>query len=92
MCLFSLTLSTVDVLVSSSVFPLSRGSETEVFLSFAILQKKAQTQQVREFHTKSIKEKAVHLRRLFSEDSSDVLKVTFLSLIKPTFVLSTVCP
>ncbi|XP_017260069.1 F-actin-monooxygenase MICAL2 isoform X3 [Kryptolebias marmoratus] len=39
-----------------------------------ISEKKAQTQQVREFHTKSIKEKAVHLRRLFSEDSSDALK------------------
>ncbi|XP_047437053.1 F-actin-monooxygenase mical2b isoform X5 [Mugil cephalus] len=37
-------------------------------------QKRAQTQQVREFHTKSIKEKAVHLRRMFSEDSSALLK------------------
>ncbi|XP_031180106.1 F-actin-monooxygenase MICAL2 isoform X5 [Sander lucioperca] len=37
-------------------------------------QKKAQTQQAREFHTKSIKEKAVHLRGLFSADSSAVLK------------------
>uniref|UniRef100_A0A3Q2P0U9 F-actin monooxygenase n=1 Tax=Fundulus heteroclitus TaxID=8078 RepID=A0A3Q2P0U9_FUNHE len=37
-------------------------------------QKKAQTQQVREFQTKSIKEKAVHLRGLFSGHSSDVLK------------------
>ncbi|XP_034727040.1 F-actin-monooxygenase MICAL2 isoform X5 [Etheostoma cragini] len=37
-------------------------------------QKKAQTQQAREFHTKSIKEKAVHLRGLFSADSSAGLK------------------
>ncbi|XP_072236685.1 F-actin-monooxygenase MICAL2 isoform X1 [Leuresthes tenuis] len=39
-----------------------------------ISERKAQTQQVREFHAKSIKEKAVHLRGLFSGDSSDVLK------------------
>ncbi|KAF7211990.1 F-actin-monooxygenase MICAL2 isoform X2 [Nothobranchius furzeri] len=39
-----------------------------------VSEKKAQTQQVREFQTKSIKEKAVHIRRLFSEDGSDVLK------------------
>uniref|UniRef100_A0A8C4I3Y2 F-actin monooxygenase n=1 Tax=Dicentrarchus labrax TaxID=13489 RepID=A0A8C4I3Y2_DICLA len=37
-------------------------------------QKKAQTQQAREFQTKSIKEKAVHLSGLFSADSSAVLK------------------
>ncbi|XP_010743093.3 F-actin-monooxygenase MICAL2 isoform X3 [Larimichthys crocea] len=37
-------------------------------------QKKAQTQQTREFHTKSIKEKAVHLTGLFSGDSTAVLK------------------
>nr|XP_019954409.1 PREDICTED: F-actin-methionine sulfoxide oxidase MICAL2 isoform X3 [Paralichthys olivaceus] len=37
-------------------------------------QKKAQTQQTREFHTKSIKEKAVHLRGMFSGDSSADLK------------------
>ncbi|XP_041803127.1 F-actin-monooxygenase MICAL2 isoform X3 [Chelmon rostratus] len=37
-------------------------------------QKKAQTQQAREFHTKSIKDKAVHLSGLFSADSSAVLK------------------
>ncbi|KAM3625192.1 uncharacterized protein V6R79_008392 [Siganus canaliculatus] len=35
-----------------------------------VSEKKAQTQQVREFHSKSIKEKAVHLRGLFSGDSS----------------------
>lgn len=45
-----------------------------------ILQKKAQTQQAREFHTKSIKEKAVHLSGLFSGDSA-VLKVTIASVI-----------
>ncbi|XP_047437049.1 F-actin-monooxygenase mical2b isoform X2 [Mugil cephalus] len=39
-----------------------------------VSEKRAQTQQVREFHTKSIKEKAVHLRRMFSEDSSALLK------------------
>ncbi|KAM9765734.1 F-actin-monooxygenase mical2b isoform 2-T3 [Menidia menidia] len=39
-----------------------------------VSERKAQTQQVREFHTKSIKEKAVHLTGLFSGDSSDVLK------------------
>ncbi|XP_028429959.1 F-actin-monooxygenase MICAL2 isoform X2 [Perca flavescens] len=39
-----------------------------------VSEKKAQTQQAREFHTKSIKEKAVHLRGLFSADSSAVLK------------------
>ncbi|XP_070821156.1 F-actin-monooxygenase mical2b isoform X1 [Chaetodon trifascialis] len=39
-----------------------------------ISEKKAQTQQAREFHTKSIKEKAVHLTGLFSGDSSAVLK------------------
>ncbi|XP_005467071.1 F-actin-monooxygenase MICAL2 isoform X2 [Oreochromis niloticus] len=39
-----------------------------------ISEKKAQTQQVREFHAKSIKEKAVHLSGLFSGNSSDVLK------------------
>ncbi|XP_012772398.2 F-actin-monooxygenase mical2b isoform X5 [Maylandia zebra] len=37
-------------------------------------QKKAQTQQVREFHAKSIKEKAVHLSGLFPGNGSDVLK------------------
>ncbi|KAG8001555.1 [F-actin]-methionine sulfoxide oxidase MICAL2 [Nibea albiflora] len=39
-----------------------------------ISEKKAQTQQTREFHTKSIKEKAVHLTGLFSGDSTAVLK------------------
>ncbi|XP_029316338.1 LOW QUALITY PROTEIN: F-actin-monooxygenase MICAL2 [Cottoperca gobio] len=39
-----------------------------------VSEKKAQTQQAREFHTKSIKEKAVHLRGLFSTESSAVLK------------------
>ncbi|XP_067445041.1 F-actin-monooxygenase MICAL2 isoform X1 [Thunnus thynnus] len=39
-----------------------------------ISEKKAQTQQSREFHSKSIKEKAVHLSGLFSGDSSAVLK------------------
>ncbi|XP_022621040.1 F-actin-methionine sulfoxide oxidase MICAL2 isoform X2 [Seriola dumerili] len=39
-----------------------------------VSEKKAQTQQTREFHTKSIKEKAVHLSGLFSGDSSAVVK------------------
>uniref|UniRef100_A0A673CKR7 F-actin monooxygenase n=1 Tax=Sphaeramia orbicularis TaxID=375764 RepID=A0A673CKR7_9TELE len=37
-----------------------------------LLQKKAQTQQTREFQAKSIKEKAVHLSGLFSSDSPAV--------------------
>ncbi|XP_040053336.2 F-actin-monooxygenase MICAL2 isoform X3 [Gasterosteus aculeatus] len=37
-------------------------------------QKKAQTQQAREFHSKSIKDKAVHLSGLFSSESSAVLE------------------
>ncbi|XP_074522432.1 F-actin-monooxygenase MICAL2 isoform X3 [Halichoeres trimaculatus] len=37
-------------------------------------QKKAQTQQAREFQSKSIKEKAVHLREMFTGDSSAILK------------------
>lgn len=54
-----------------------------------ILQKKAQTQQTREFQTKSIKEKAVHLTGLFSGDSTAVLKVTISSLCvtPPTLAL-----
>uniref|UniRef100_A0A8C8FTK5 F-actin monooxygenase n=1 Tax=Oncorhynchus tshawytscha TaxID=74940 RepID=A0A8C8FTK5_ONCTS len=39
-------------------------------LMVCVLQKKAQTQNARAFHNKSIKEKAVHLRVLFSEDGS----------------------
>ncbi|XP_031701991.1 F-actin-monooxygenase MICAL2 isoform X3 [Anarrhichthys ocellatus] len=39
-----------------------------------VSEKKAQTQQAREFHSKSIKEKAVHLSGLFSSDSSAELK------------------
>uniref|UniRef100_A0A665V1C9 F-actin monooxygenase n=1 Tax=Echeneis naucrates TaxID=173247 RepID=A0A665V1C9_ECHNA len=46
-----------------------------------ILQKKAQAQQTKEFYTKSIKEKGVHLSGLFSGDGSAVVKVTILSLI-----------
>ncbi|XP_028999519.1 F-actin-monooxygenase mical2b isoform X2 [Betta splendens] len=40
-----------------------------------VSEKRAQAQQTREFHTKSIKDKAVHLSELFSGDSSAVLKV-----------------
>ncbi|XP_053283548.1 F-actin-monooxygenase mical2b isoform X2 [Pleuronectes platessa] len=39
-----------------------------------VSEKKAQTQQTREFHTKSIKDKAMHLRGLFSGDGSAELK------------------
>ncbi|KAK1891911.1 [F-actin]-monooxygenase MICAL2 [Dissostichus eleginoides] len=39
-----------------------------------VSEKKARTQQAREFQTKSIKEKAVHLRGLFSAESSAELK------------------
>ncbi|XP_044051947.1 F-actin-monooxygenase MICAL2 isoform X2 [Siniperca chuatsi] len=39
-----------------------------------VSEKKAQTQQAREFHSKSIKEKAVHISGLFSGDNSAVLK------------------
>ncbi|XP_068168256.1 F-actin-monooxygenase MICAL2 isoform X2 [Antennarius striatus] len=39
-----------------------------------VSERKAQTQQAREFHTKSIKEKGLHLSGLFSGDSSAVLK------------------
>ncbi|KAM6943092.1 F-actin-monooxygenase MICAL2 isoform 2-T2 [Xenentodon cancila] len=39
-----------------------------------VSEKKAHTQQVREFHTKSIKEKAVHLRGLFSADTAETLE------------------
>lgn len=46
-----------------------------------ILQIKAQTQQAREFHTKTIKEKAVHLTGMFSGDSSAALKVTISCVI-----------
>lgn len=63
------------------------------FLSCVILQKKAQTQQAREFHSKSIKEKAVHLSGLFSSDSSAELKVTISSLVcDATLALSFALP
>lgn len=64
-------------------FSLLWGNKTDG-LSFVrvlpvILQRKAQSQQAREFHKKSIKEKGVYLSGLFSEDSSAVLKVTISS-------------
>ncbi|KAL7406421.1 hypothetical protein ABVT39_019476 [Epinephelus coioides] len=49
---------------------LQRLREVDEYVS----EKKAQTQQAREFHSKSIKEKAVHLTGLFSADSSAALK------------------
>ncbi|XP_037345894.2 F-actin-monooxygenase MICAL2 isoform X1 [Pungitius pungitius] len=39
-----------------------------------VSEKKAQTQQAREFHSKSIKDKAVHLSGLFSSESSAALE------------------
>uniref|UniRef100_A0A6Q2XFF3 F-actin monooxygenase n=1 Tax=Esox lucius TaxID=8010 RepID=A0A6Q2XFF3_ESOLU len=45
-------------------------------LMVCILQKKAQTQNAREFHNKSIKEKAVHLGALFSGDLTSTSQVT----------------
>uniref|UniRef100_A0A8C2ADZ4 F-actin monooxygenase n=1 Tax=Cyprinus carpio TaxID=7962 RepID=A0A8C2ADZ4_CYPCA len=39
------------------------------FLSSGFTQRKAQTQKAREFHKKSIKEKAVHLSALFSDEA-----------------------
>ncbi|KAF3686454.1 [F-actin]-monooxygenase MICAL2 [Channa argus] len=57
------------------------------------IQKKAQVQQTREFHTKSIKEKAVHLSGLFSGDSSAVVKVTISRLMcDPTPVYCVALP
>uniref|UniRef100_A0A673Z1S9 F-actin monooxygenase n=1 Tax=Salmo trutta TaxID=8032 RepID=A0A673Z1S9_SALTR len=44
-------------------------------LMVCVLQKKAQTQNAREFHNKSIKEKAVHLRVQFSEDVTSTVFV-----------------
>lgn len=49
---------------------LQRLREVDEYVS----EKKAQTQQAREFHSKSIKEKAVHLSGLFSADSPAALK------------------
>lgn len=48
-------------------------------LPHVTLQRKAQAQHAREFQSKSIKEKAVHLSGLFSEESSAV-KVTMSSV------------
>ena len=72
------------VSVGGCVSP-QRGNKTD--FSFVILQRKSQTQQVREFHTKSIKDKAVHLRGLFSANSAEILKVTISDYICD----STVC-
>uniref|UniRef100_A0A8C7KJP6 F-actin monooxygenase n=1 Tax=Oncorhynchus kisutch TaxID=8019 RepID=A0A8C7KJP6_ONCKI len=47
---------------------LSDACSLSLCLMVCVLQKKAQTQNAREFHNKSIKEKAVHLRALFSGD------------------------
>lgn len=66
-------------------FSLCWGNKTDgltfVRVLHVILQKKAQSQQAREFHKKSIKDKGVYLSGLFSDDSSAVLKVTISSLV-----------
>lgn len=51
--------------------------------AYVILQKKAQAQQTREFHKKSIKEKAVHLSGLFTGGGPAELKVTAGFVIAP---------
>lgn len=56
-----------------------------------ILQKKAQTQQTREFHKKSIKEKAVHLSSLLAGGGPAELKVTAGFVIAP-LASATRCP
>uniref|UniRef100_A0A673MK71 F-actin monooxygenase n=1 Tax=Sinocyclocheilus rhinocerous TaxID=307959 RepID=A0A673MK71_9TELE len=48
------------------------------FLSTGFTQRKAQTQKAREFHKKSIKEKAVHLSALFSGEACSPHQVTML--------------
>lgn len=48
------------------------------FLSTGLTQRKAQTQKAREFHKKSIKEKAVHLSALFSGEACSPHQVTML--------------
>lgn len=48
------------------------------FLSTGFTQRKAQTQKAREFHKKSIKEKAVHLSALFSDEACSPHQVTML--------------
>uniref|UniRef100_A0AAX7UGF9 F-actin monooxygenase n=1 Tax=Astatotilapia calliptera TaxID=8154 RepID=A0AAX7UGF9_ASTCA len=51
-----------------------------------------ETQQVREFHAKSIKEKAIHLSGLFPGNGSDVLKVNISSLMcDPTLSCVSLC-
>lgn len=59
-----------------------------VFYCFCpvIPQKKAQAQQTREFHKKSIKEKAVHLSGLFTGDGPAEVKVTAGSVIAPRWL------
>uniref|UniRef100_A0A8C2BNU4 F-actin monooxygenase n=1 Tax=Cyprinus carpio TaxID=7962 RepID=A0A8C2BNU4_CYPCA len=48
------------------------------FLSTGFTQRKAQTQKAREFHKKSIKEKAVHLSAMFSGEACSPHQVTML--------------
>uniref|UniRef100_A0A9J8CVG9 F-actin monooxygenase n=1 Tax=Cyprinus carpio carpio TaxID=630221 RepID=A0A9J8CVG9_CYPCA len=48
------------------------------FLSTGLTQRKAQTQKAREFHKKSIKEKAVHLSAMFSGEACSPHQVTML--------------
>lgn len=64
-----------------------------IFFCFCpvILQKKAQAQQTREFHKKSIKEKAVHLSGLFTGDGPAEVKVTAGSVIAPPLASPAAC-
>ncbi|XP_071257918.1 F-actin-monooxygenase mical2b-like isoform X9 [Salvelinus alpinus] len=60
----------------SAVLAMSRMLQRLQEVEEKITQKKAQTQNAREFHNKSIKEKAVHLRALFSGDVNSTCQRT----------------
>uniref|UniRef100_A0A8C7UZ21 F-actin monooxygenase n=1 Tax=Oncorhynchus mykiss TaxID=8022 RepID=A0A8C7UZ21_ONCMY len=60
---------------------LSDACSLSLCLIVCVLQKKAQTQNAREFHNKSIKEKAVHLRALFSGDVTSTVFVVLHALV-----------
>lgn len=67
----------------------SQRRDWRVFLHLCpvVLQKKAQAQQTREFHKKSIKEKAVHLSSLFTGGGPAELKVTAGCVMAPPAAL-----
>ncbi|XP_055774273.1 F-actin-monooxygenase mical2b-like isoform X1 [Salvelinus fontinalis] len=60
----------------SAVLAMSRMLQRLQEVEEKITQKKAQTQNAREFHNKSIKEKAVHLRALFSGDVNSTSQIS----------------